>query len=128
MLKQLTCILCPNGCRLEAEQMEDGVVTVRGATCDKGRAYAIQELTAPRRTISSSVRLIGGELPLTSVRLNAPVPKERIMDVMAEIRRLSLTAPVSIGQCAIRNVLGLNADVIVTKHVAAVAHPDAGKR
>ena len=36
---------------------------------------------------------------------------------MAEIRKIRLTAPVSIGQTALENVLGLGSDVIVTKNV-----------
>ena len=59
----------------------------------------------------------GGELPLASVRLTRPIPKDRIFDVMAEINRQTLTAPVHIGDVVIADVLGLGSDVIVTKHI-----------
>lgn len=119
MIRPFTCIICPNGCEMEA-QIENGqLVSVTGATCKKGEAYVRQELTDPRRTIASSALVDGGVLPLVSVRLTAPVPKDRLMDVMAEIQKLRLQAPVALGQCLIANVLGLGSDVIATKNIAA---------
>jgi len=92
-------------------------IAVSGNTCPKGREYAVQEMTDPRRNIASSVLVRGGELPLVSVRLSRAVPKDRIFDVMAEIRRQVLDAPVAMGQVVIRDVLGLGSDVIATKPV-----------
>ena len=39
---------------------------VTGAGCPRGEAYFIQEITDPRRTLTSSVLVKGGELPLCS--------------------------------------------------------------
>ena len=120
MIRQYTCIICPNGCEMEAH-IEDGqLVSLTGATCPKGEAYVRQELTDPRRTIASSALVVGGALPLVSVRLTNPVPKDRLFDVMAEIRKLRLPAPVTLGQCLIHDVLGLGSDVIATKNVSAL--------
>ena len=69
MKKQFTCIVCPNGCEIEAEVENGQVISVTGQTCPRGEQYVRQELTAPRRTIASSVLVKGGELPVTSVRL-----------------------------------------------------------
>jgi CxxC motif-containing protein len=76
-------------------------------------------MTNPQRSIASSILLEGGVLPLVSVRLSKPIPKNKILAVMAVIKKTRLQAPVSAGQLAIANVLGLGSDVIVTKHVAA---------
>ncbi|MGD8399455.1 MAG: DUF1667 domain-containing protein [Bacillota bacterium] len=119
MLKEYTCIICPNGCELTAEVTDGRVVAVRGAACRRGRDYVERELTNPQRNIASSILLEGGELPLVSVRLSKPIPKEKIFAVMAVIKKARLRAPVRAGQVAIANVLGLGSDVIVTKHVAA---------
>jgi CxxC motif-containing protein len=119
MLKEYTCIICPNGCELTAEITDGRIVAVRGATCRRGRDYVEQELTNPQRNIASSILLEGGELPLVSVRLSKPIPKEKILAVMAVIKKTHLRAPVRAGQVVIPNVLGLGSDVIVTKHVAA---------
>ena len=117
MLKTFTCILCPNGCEIESEFIGMDVRFIRGYGCEQGKNYVEQELKCPMRTIATLVRVSGGVQPLSSVRLNRPVPKERIFDIMAEIRKLALEAPVHIGQVAIPNVLGLGSDVIVTKNV-----------
>ena len=107
----------PNGCEVEAEYEGGQVLSVAGNLCPKGKTYVTQELIDPRRTIATSVRVLGGSLPLVSVRLTNAIPKARIFDVMREINRQTLTAPVRIGDVVIRNVLGLDSDVIVTKNI-----------
>ncbi len=119
MNRTFTCILCPNGCEIESEYSGREILSVRGYGCKKGKRYVEQELICPQRTIASLVRVRGGAQELVSVRLRGPVPRERISDVMAEIRKLTLDAPVRIGQVAIPDVLGLGSDVIVTKDVGA---------
>lgn len=117
MKRTFTCIVCPNGCEIEAEYEGAQVLSVTGNLCAKGKTYVTQELVAPRRTIATSVRVVGGALPLASVRLTNAVPKSRIFDVMREINRHTLTAPVRIGDVLVANILGLDSDVIVTRNV-----------
>lgn len=119
MKRVLTCVVCPNGCEIEAEYEGREVHAISGNLCPKGRDYVTQELVDPRRTIASSVRVTGGDQPLASVRLTAPIPKARIFDAMAEINAITLTAPVAIGDVVIANLLGLGCDVIATRHVPA---------
>lgn len=52
-----------------------------------------------------------------------PIPKDRIFDAMAQIRRCKVTAPVKAGAVVIRDLLGLGCDVIVTKTVGAEVRP-----
>lgn len=117
MLREFTCIMCPLGCSLEVTEEDGQVLEVKGNTCTKGREYAVQEVTAPMRNIATSIRIEGGELPLASVRLSAPIPKADIFRAMEEIRKVSLKAPVHIGDVVISHLLGTDADVIVTKNV-----------
>ncbi len=120
MLRNFTCIMCPRGCELSVEYQEDKTkdhIKVSGNFCPKGKDYAVQELIDPKRNIASSVLVEGGELPLASVRLTNPIPKDRIFPVMEEIRKVKVQAPVKIGQVVISDVLGLGSDVIITKDV-----------
>ena len=117
MKRTFTCIVCPNGCEVEAEYEGTQVLSVAGNLCPKGKTYVTQELVDPRRTIATSVRVVGGTMPLASVRLTHTVPKDRIFDVMREINRQVLAAPTRIGDVVIKNVLGLDSDVIVTKNI-----------
>ena len=134
MRKTITCIICPNGCLLSADVSEPGIdapVTgtgsprsinspVTGAGCPRGEAYFIQEITDPRRTLASSVLVTDGELPLCSVRLTEPIPIARIPDVMKEIRKMKVEAPLESGTVLIRDVLGLGSNVIATKTIRRI--------
>lgn len=119
MKRIFTCIVCPNGCDIMAEYEDDEVISIEGATCLKGEEYVRQELIDPQRTIASSVPVDGGVLPLVSVRLDRPIPKRDIFQVMNAINQVRLQAPAAIGQVVLADVCGLSANVIVTKNVAA---------
>lgn len=119
MQRELTCIICPNGCALCIPFTDGQPGPVSGAACPRGEQYALQELTDPRRTLTSSVLVTGGTLPLASVRLTAPVPRARLGEVMEYIRGLRLAAPVHTGQLLAQDLLGLGADLIATREVPA---------
>ena len=117
MLREYTCIMCPQGCDIGVEIDEGKISRIYGNKCPKGETYVTQEALCPMRNIASSVRIAGGELPLASVRLSGMIPKDRIFDVMQEIRSVCMDAPVREGDIALENVLGLGVNVIVTRDV-----------
>ena len=114
MEKKITCIICPRGCAMTATITDTGV-TVTGHTCPKGEEYAINECTNPVRTVTSTVRVSNRKDTMVSVKTAAPVPKGKMMDVMAALHSVSVQAPVSIGDVVLKNIFGAN--VIVTKNV-----------
>ncbi|NLI53682.1 MAG: DUF1667 domain-containing protein [Clostridiales bacterium] len=115
--RTFTCIVCPNGCTIETVFDGDKILEINGQQCKRGEEYVRQELTDPRRTIASSVPISGATLPLCSVRLTKAIPKREIFNVMREINKVRLAAPVSIGHVVIQDVCGLGSDVIVTKNL-----------
>ena len=117
MRKVFTCIICPNGCEIEVDLDKDKITRIEGASGKKGKEYVNQELRDPRRNIASSVKVIGGELELVSVRLNRSIPKDKIFDVMEEIKKIEVNAPIKIGDVIEANILNLNADLIATKNI-----------
>lgn len=117
MVREFTCIICPNGCEVTARTEQGKIVSIEGAGCPKGEDYVRQEMTCPQRNIATSVLVKGGALPLASVRLTAPVPREKIGDVMEEIKKVQVTAPVTAGTVVIRSVAGCDSDVMITKSV-----------
>jgi len=117
MIKEYTCIMCPNGCEVEAEIEGSTVISIVGASCTRGKEYVEQELIDPQRNIATSVVVENGNIRLASVRLTNAISKNKIFDVMNEIKKIRLTAPVEIGQIVIKNVLELKCDVIATKKV-----------
>ncbi len=114
MNKTITCILCPNGCTitLDTERPEE---TVTGFTCPQGKDYALSELLHPMRTISSTVRITGAAHPRLPVKVNGNIPKELIFDVMREINRVSVKAPVRCGDVVLPNVLETGVDITATR-------------
>jgi len=115
-MKEFNCIGCPRGCLLHVEETEQGF-EVTGNTCIRGHDFAISEMTAPKRTICSSVRTVFPEVPVLPVRVSTDIPKERIFDVMCEINKIIVTERIGRGDIIIPDVLGLGADVISTSDV-----------
>ena len=115
--KKLICVSCPIGCEITAK-IEDGVVvSVSGNRCPRGEAYARQEAIDPMRVLPTSVKVIGGKLPLVSVKTDQPVPKRLIEEIMDYIRTLSVAAPVRIGQVLAENLLQTGANLVATREV-----------
>ncbi len=114
MERKLTCIICPRGCELTAAIGENGVA-VTGHTCSKGETYAVNECTNPVRTVTATVRVANRTDIMASVKTDRPVPKDRMMDVMARLRRTQINAPAAIGDVVLRDVFGAN--VVITKAI-----------
>ena len=112
-MKELTCIVCPRGCRLRVN--DEMVVT--GNACLRGEKYAINELTNPTRTITSSIRVTNRPYTLVSVKTDKPVPKDKMFEVMQEIDKLTVEAPTQIGQVVKENILGLDSNIVITKTI-----------
>ena len=113
--KVLNCINCPMSCELTAT-VEDGVVTsVTGNLCPRGDKYAREELTAPTRMLTSTVRVEGGRLPLLPVVSAARLPKNRIADCAAALRGVRVKAPVRVGDVIAADILGLGVDIVASR-------------
>ncbi len=115
MKKELTCIVCPIGCRLAAEWEEGRVTAVSGNRCPRGKRYAEEELTHPTRTLTTTVRLSNREGVLLAVKTDRPISKERLMEAMAILNRTTACAPVSIGDIILPDLLG-EANVVATEN------------
>ena len=112
-MKELTCIVCPRGCRLQIDE----AMNVTGNFCPRGKQYAISELTNPVRTITSSIRVKNRPYTLVSVKTSCAIPKGKIFEVMQEIDQLAVDAPTRIGDVVKAHILGLDADIIITKNI-----------
>lgn len=118
--KELICIGCPLGCNLTVEMDGGQVVSVNGNTCKRGDDYARKELTDPRRIVTSTVPVAGGNLPVVSVKTATDIPKNKIRECLCALKGVTLTAPVQIGDVIVENVADTGVDVIATKSISAV--------
>lgn len=115
--KRLTCIICPVSCLIDAEYTSKKIKNISGHQCKKGKLYAQEEIYAPTRTLTTTVKIDGGVLPLVSVRTDKPVPKELIFPIMDEMMQISLSAPIKLGDIIIENVKDTDVNIIATKTV-----------
>ncbi|HPQ46177.1 MAG TPA: DUF1667 domain-containing protein [Clostridia bacterium] len=114
MKREMVCIRCPKGCRMTVEYEGTKVLNVRGNSCSKGLAYAIDEITKPVRIVTSTVRVIGGELPVVPVKTSKAIRRNLIFDVMEKIKEAEVKAPIKEGQLILEDPAGCGADVIAT--------------
>lgn len=116
--KEFVCIVCPEGCSVSAEVTSDGI-NLSGNKCKRGAAYVNQEMTDPRRNIASSVLVENGVRPLVPVKTASPIPKDKIFEVMEEIKATVAPAPIIAGQLIIVNVAKTGCNIVATADVAA---------
>ena len=135
-MKEIICITCPKGCHLKVDE-ESFAVT--GNSCPRGAVYGANELRSPVRVVTSTVIVEGParRLPETSpdkgrgtgeagggvmprrlpVKTDRPIPKGKMFEVMAEIAKLRVKAPVAVGEVLIPNVAGTDGNVVATKNL-----------
>jgi len=118
--RQMTCILCPNGCEIDVRWIgtpTDETIRVEGNLCPRGVGYALEELTHPKRTLTTSVLVRDGVEPQASVKTAKPIPRESIEAARRELATASLDAPVAIGQIVVADAAGTGVPVVVTRAV-----------
>jgi CxxC motif-containing protein len=115
-ITQLICITCPKGCTLEVHRDGETVIHVEGG-CKRGHEYAQKELVDPRRMISSTVRILGGEHPLLPVYTSETFPKPRIPELMRVLGELEIKAPVQMNEVVVKDVLGTGVDILASRNM-----------
>ncbi|MBQ8552419.1 MAG: DUF1667 domain-containing protein [Clostridia bacterium] len=130
MKKNLTCIVCPIGCRLEVTLDDNGkVVDVAGNTCKRGHDYAMTEFTDPRRTLTTTVRLTGSDSDsFLPVRTSAPIPKPKLFEAMKKVNTLEANAPVKVGDVICADFIEDGINLIACKNIDQGDSHDNSKR
>ena len=122
-MRNITCTVCPMGCSLVVSKV-DGEYKVEGNTCKRGAKYGVEEVTNPRRVITTTVKLNGGYLNLLPVKTNDSVPKELMFDIMKLLDKVEVNAPVSVGDVIVKDVLGTGVDVVSAKSMESLTLND----
>lgn len=113
--REMVCVSCPMGCAITVKLDDNNeVISVTGNTCPRGDKYARQECTHPERMLTSTVKVEGGRLPVVPVKSASPIPKEMLFDAMKEVNKVTLKAPVTFGDVAVKDILGTGIDIVVT--------------
>ncbi len=111
--RELTCIVCPMGCRVTVE-LDGEEIRLSGNQCKRGEAYCRQEVACPMRTVTSLVAIDGAEHPLCPAKTAAAVPREKIPEVLAALRRARVHAPVAIGDVLVSDIADTGVNLVAT--------------
>ncbi len=117
MIKNMTCIQCPQGCQLKADIDGGYLIKLTGNKCPKGLEYARQEIEDPRRILTSSVAADGLSVKMVPVKTDKPIPKKELLNAMAEIKKIRISKRIKINDVVIENFCGLNVDLVAARSV-----------
>ncbi|MDR1048266.1 MAG: DUF1667 domain-containing protein [Synergistaceae bacterium] len=113
-IKEMVCIVCPNGCRLTV----DDSGKIEGYRCERGRDYAKTETTNPTRVLTSTVRVVEGAHCRCPVKTDRPLPKGLLMKAMEQVNAVTLSAPIECGQIVVENLLKTGVNLVTTRDIA----------
>ena len=117
--KDIRCIVCPTGCLVHVENIS-GELIIEGHSCKRGEEYAREEFVAPKRILTTTIRVDNGFLPLIPVRSDKPLPKERLQEALKQIALTKIKAPIKMGDILLKEVLGLEVNIIASRDLAEV--------
>ena len=83
-MKEFVCISYPMGCHLKVDDSNKDNIIVTGNTCNRGKIYGINEVTAPKRMVTSSVKVKNGNDLVVSVKTKEAIDKKLIFNVLDE--------------------------------------------
>lgn len=102
-VSELTCIICPTGCRIRVRS-QGAENDMTGAACERGVEYARAECVEPARVFTGTVRVRGGRRPVVSVRSSGPVARGDLLAVARAAAAALADAPVAIGDLVLSQV------------------------
>ena len=112
MEKEMMCIVCPVGCHIS---VNTETCEVKGNACPRGAVYGKEELTAPKRVVTSTVKIKNALDHRCPVKTETAIPKELNFKLMEELKKIELTAPVKRGDIVLENIFNTGVNVVVTK-------------
>jgi len=111
--KSVICTVCPRGCSITVNMLGDGTYDVQGNTCPRGEKYAIKEVTAPERTLTTIMCASNGQM--VPVKTDRPVPYDKLFDCMRAVNEKTLELPIKLGDIIIKNIEGTGADLVCAR-------------
>ncbi|MFA7376409.1 MAG: DUF1667 domain-containing protein [Acholeplasmataceae bacterium] len=112
MTKTMTCVRCPIGCQL---MIHDNEIT--GNRCKRGYEYARQELSCPKRLVTTTIKTTSKVNPRLPVKTDDMIEKKYVFDVILEARKLTVSPPVNIGDILIENLFKTGVNLVSTKKI-----------
>lgn len=112
---ELTCIACPLGCSLTIRENKDKTIDISGNGCKRGIEFAETEYFNPQRMLTTIVALEGGEYPFLPVISESQVPKDKLVECIQVLQKITVKAPVNMGDTIVENLLESNINILAAK-------------
>ena len=107
----LTCVLCPKGCRVT---IDSATGETDGNQCPKGEDYARQEVKAPARVLTTTLKRADGSL--LPVKTSKAVPRDRLTALARSLAGVTVPdGPFPWGAVVLADPFGLGADVVAAE-------------
>ena len=106
------------GCALEVTVEGEQVLAVEGYGCKRGIAYASDEISSPKRVVTTTVTVSNGAHPLLPVHSESPVPKARMTELVSALSQITVAAPIKAGQVVMADALGTGVRVLASRDIA----------
>lgn len=118
--KFLTCATCPKECTLKIVINNNKLELVTGHGCKRGITYAENELYHPKRIITTTVIVSGGNEEVLAVRSNIPISKDLFSKSMDVINKTIVVCPVKRGDIIVENILNSGVNIIASKTIKRI--------
>jgi Uncharacterized protein with conserved CXXC pairs len=103
------------GCPLVVDFEGKNLIHVSGNTCPGGEKYAKEEISNPKRILTTTVKVENRE-EMLSVKSSATLPKEKLLNYMKIINGITCKAPIKIGTIIIKNIDNTGVNILATKN------------
>lgn len=107
---EFTCIMCPVGCTLNVTKVNNEI-KVTGNGCPRGEIYGKDEITLPKRMLTTVKQYKNGTI---SLKTSEAVDKNKVEDVLKEIANFKTPTTIKNGDILIKNVLNTGVNIVVT--------------
>jgi CxxC motif-containing protein len=125
MSRQMICIACPLGCRLDVTRGPGDTIAVTGNRCPRGEAYGREEALSPRRIVTAVVPTGSADFPVVPVRTDLPLARALIPELLRTLYARMAPLPIRQGDVLIEEFLGVR--VIFTRSLPPDYVPSVGE-
>lgn len=116
-MKKFICVRCPRGCEITTTLDGYSINEIKGNVCKMGVSYVENEVKYPRRIITTTVKVMNGKFPLVPVWTKEPIPKDLVFQLMNELIKVELKAPVMIDQVVLKDFHKTGIDIVTSGKV-----------
>lgn len=113
------CIVCPRGCNLNYKDDDDKLIVTNNG-CKRGPEYLSQELVAPKRMLTTTVKVIGGEIPVVPVHATEYVDKEDVEEFVKFLKTIEVKAPIECNAQILGCINGKEVKVLASRGIKKV--------